>query len=321
MRNRPLTERPHPRWRNLDQKSTLELLRLLNHEDQRVPFAVARAIPTIARAVDEITSALSRGGRLIYTGAGTSGRLGALDAAECRPTFGLTDKQVLALLAGGRRALDHAVEGAEDSARNGAREIAAVKAGPKDVVVGIAASGTTTYVGGALAEAHRRGAKTVLVTTNRRPALGRLADITIVADVGHEVLAGSTRMKSGTAQKLVLNMLTTAAMARLGRVYDNRMIYVALNNVKLRTRALGLLADLAGVPESEASRTLRRAGRVPAALVMLRAGVDRAEAERLLREAAGNVRKAIAMGSAKSPTREEKSPPWARPRERKKRRG
>lgn len=321
MRNRPPTERPHPRWRDLDRKSTLELLRLLNHEDRRVPFAVARAIPAIARAVDATVNALSHGGRLIYAGAGTSGRLGALDAAECRPTFGLTDKQVLALMAGGRRALDHAVEGAEDSARNGAREIAAIKAGPKDVVVGIAASGTTPYVGGALGEARRRGAKTVLVTTNRRPALGRFADITIVADVGHEVLAGSTRMKSGTAQKLVLNMLTTAAMARLGRVYDNRMIYVALNNVKLRTRALELLADLAGVPESEAARALRLAGRVPAALVMLKAGVDCSEAERLLRHAAGNVRKAIAMGLAEAATREMQSQPHARRRERKRRRG
>jgi N-acetylmuramic acid 6-phosphate etherase len=317
VRNRPLTERPHPRWRNLDQKSTIELLRLLNREDRRVPFAVARAIPSIARAVDAIVAALSHGGRLVYAGAGTSGRLGALDAAECRPTFGLTDKQVLALMAGGRRAFDHAVEGAEDSTRSGAREIARVGAGPKDVVVGIAASGTTPYVGGALTESRRRRAKTILVTTNRRPPLARLADITIVADVGHEVLAGSTRMKSGTAQKLVLNMLTTAAMARLGRVYDNRMIYVALNNVKLRTRALEMLADLSGVPESEAARALRRAGSVPVALIMLKAGVGRTEAHRLLSHAGGNVRKAIAIVSAESPARGEKSPAQAR-RERKK---
>lgn len=298
------------------------MLRLLNHEDQRVPFAVARAIPAIARAVDAITAGLSRGGRLIYAGAGTSGRLGALDAAECRPTFGLTDKQVLALLAGRRRALDHAVEGAEDSARNGAREMARVGAGRKDVVVGIAASGTTPYVGGALGEARRRGAKTVLVTTNPRPALARLADITIVADVGPEVLAGSTRMKSGTAQKLVLNMLTTAAMARLGRVYDNRMIYVALNNVKLRTRALELLADLAGVRESEARRALALAERVPVALVMLKTGVERAEAERRLRGAGGNVRKAIAMGVAEGAAASgEKSPARGRRQGRVKRHG
>ena len=299
MPNQPQTEHPNPRSRGLDRKSTLALLRLLNAEDRRVPAAVARAIPSIARAVDAIVRAFESGGRLIYAGAGTSGRLGALDAAECPPTFGVSPSKVRAVLAGGRRALDHAVEGAEDSASQGARDLATLRAGPKDVVVGLAASGATPYVAGALRQARRRGSTTVLVTTNPRPPLARLARIVIVADVGPEALAGSTRLKSGTAQKLVLNMLTTASMARLGRVYDNRMVYVALTNSKLRRRGLRLLADTAGVTEPVASRALARArGQLPAALVMLKAGVNYEEAQRRLARAKGHVRRAIESASA-----------------------
>jgi N-acetylmuramic acid 6-phosphate etherase len=294
----PQTEQPNRRSRNLDRKSTLALLRLLNAEDRRVPAAVARAIPAIARAVDAIVRAFENGGRLIYAGAGTSGRLGALDAAECPPTFGVSPARVRAILAGGRRALDHAVEGAEDSAPRGASDLAALGVGPQDVVVGIAASGATPYVAGALREAGRRRATTVLITTNPRPPLARLARIVIVADVGPEVLAGSTRLKSGTAQKLVLNMLTTASMARLGRVYDNRMIYVALTNRKLRRRGLRLLAETAGVAEPVARTALARAqGNLPAALVMLKAGVNFAEAQKRLAQANGNVRRAIESSS------------------------
>jgi N-acetylmuramic acid 6-phosphate etherase len=296
--NPPQTEHPNPRSRGLDRKSTLALLRLLNAEDRRVPAAVARAIPAIAQAVDAIVHAFERGGRLIYAGAGTSGRLGALDAAECPPTFGVSLSKVRAVLAGGRRALDHAVEGAEDSAPQGARDIAALRAGPKDVVVGLAASGATPYVAGALRQARRRGSTTVLVTTNPSPPLARLAQIVIVADVGPEALAGSTRLKSGTAQKLVLNMLTTASMARLGRVYDNRMVYVALTNSKLRRRGLQLLAETAGVTEPVARRALARArGHLPAALVMLKAGVNYEEAQRRLARAKGHVRRAIESAS------------------------
>ncbi len=298
MPNQPQTEQPNRRSRGLDRKSTLALLRLLNREDRRVPAAVARAIPAIARAVDAIVHTFESGGRLIYAGAGTSGRLGALDAAECPPTFGVSPSQVRAVLAGGRRALDHAVEGAEDSAPQGARDLAALRLGPKDVVVGLAASGTTPYVAGALRHARRSGATTVLVTTNPRPPLARLAQIVIVADVGPEALAGSTRLKSGTAQKLVLNMLTTAAMARLGRVYDNRMVYVALTNSKLRRRGLRLLAETAGVAEPIARRALARAqGNLPAALVMLKTGVNFKEAQHRLAHAKGHVRRAIESAS------------------------
>jgi N-acetylmuramic acid 6-phosphate etherase len=299
----PQTEQPNPRSRGLDRKSTLELLRILNAEDRRVPAAVARAIPAIGRAVDAIVAGIGRGGRLIYIGAGTSGRLGALDAAECQPTFGVSTSQVRAVIAGGRRALDHAIEGAEDSAAQGAAEIAALSVGSRDVVAGLTASGSTPYVGGALRRARRLGATTVLVTTNPRPALGKLADIVIIADVGPEALAGSTRMKSGTAQKLVLNMLTTAAMARLGRVYDNRMVCVALTNRKLRRRGLLLLAELAGVSEAEARQALRRAGgEMPVALVMLKAGVGHEEAKRRLRESKGHVRRAIEMDTGRRGT-------------------
>jgi N-acetylmuramic acid 6-phosphate etherase len=294
----PQTEEPNPRSHGLDREGTLELLRLLNAEDRRVPAAVGRAIPAIARAVDAFVAGFERGGRLIYVGAGTSGRLGALDASECPPTFGISRSRVQAVIAGGRRALDRAVEGAEDSAAQGARDMARVGIGPNDVVVGLAAGGSTPYVAGALRKARRLGATTALVTTNPRPALGKLADIRIIADVGPEVLAGSTRMKSGTAQKLVLNMLTTAAMARLGRVYDNRMIYVSLSNRKLWRRALRVLAEMAGVSEDEARRAMRRAGgKLPVALVMLKTGAERKEAERRLAEAKGHVRRAIEAGA------------------------
>ncbi len=292
----PKSERTNPRSRGLDTKTALQILRLMNAEDRRVPAAVGKAIPAIARAVDAIVAAFERGGRLIYVGAGTSGRLGALDASECAPTFGVSPAEIRAVIAGGRRALDRAVEGAEDSAPRGAKDIAALRVGSKDVVVGLAASGATTYVGGALSEARRRGAKTVLVTTSPHPALGKLANFCIVANVGPEIVAGSTRLKAGTAQKLALNMLSTAAMARLGRVYDNRMVYLSLTNRKLRRRGLRLLAETASVSEAAARRALARAKNdLPVALVMLEANVDRNEAQRRLALTKGHVRRAIRM--------------------------
>lgn len=306
----PRTERRNPRTSGLDQKSTIALLRLLSREDRRVPAAVARALPAIARAIDRIVAALERGGRLIYAGAGTSGRLAALDAAECPPTFGTSPGQVRAVIAGGRRALDRAVEGAEDSASRGAKDLKAIGVGPRDVVVGLTASGTTPYVLGALREARRRGAGTVAVSTNAQAEAGRLAEISIVADVGAEALAGSTRLKSGTAQKLVLNMLSTAAMARLGRVYDNWMVYVALTNRKLRRRGLRLLAEAGGASAAAARRALGRAGSdLPAALVMLKAGVSAAEAKRRLRESRGHVRRAIEIAAPAGAARRERAHP------------
>jgi N-acetylmuramic acid 6-phosphate etherase len=288
------TEQRNPRSRGLDLKSTREILRIINREDARVPAAVARELPRIVRAVDEISCALGRGGRLIYVGAGTSGRLAALDAAECPPTFGVSPRVVQAVVAGGRQALVRAVEGAEDSAAQGARDVAARRVTRKDVVVGLAASGSTPYVLGALAYARRRGATTIGVTSNRRSALTRVAHIVIAPEVGPEVLAGSTRMKAGTAQKLVLNMLSTAAMIRAGRVYDNWMIGVALTNRKLRERGLRILTEATGATVEEAARALRQAGHdLRTALLMLETGTSAAEARPRLRWAGGNLRKAL----------------------------
>ncbi len=248
----------------------------------------------MARAVDRIAKAFERGGRLIYVGAGTSGRLGVLDAAECPPTFGVPPGRVRAVLAGGTRALTRAVEGAEDSRAQGARDLAAHRLTTKDAVVGLSASGSTPYVLGALELARRRGAVTVGVTVNRRSPIARLAGITIAPQVGSEAIAGSTRMKAGTAQKLVLNMLSTAVMVRLGYIYDNWMVHVALTNRKLRQRGVRILAESARKTVAEAERALRQAGHdLPLALVMLKRGLSRAEARRRLRQAGGNLRKAL----------------------------
>ena len=208
----PVTERRNPRSAGLDQKSTLEILRIINREDSQVPRAIARTIPQIARVVDQVVKAFQKGGRLIYVGAGSSGRMGALDAAEVPPTFGIPADRVQAVMAGGPNAMWKAVEGAEDSLRNGAAEMAARRVNQNDVVLGIAAVGTTPFVLGALQEARRRKAFTAALTANPRSAIAKLAKITIAPQTGPEVLTGSTRMKAGTAQKLVLNMISTTAM-------------------------------------------------------------------------------------------------------------
>ena len=289
------TEQRNPRSRGLDRKSTLEILRALNREDARVAPAVRRELPKIARAVDAIVAAFRQGGRLFYIGAGTSGRLAVLDAAECPPTFGTPPKMVQAILAGGARALRHASEGAEDSAAGGARDLRRARLTRKDVVVGLAASGTTPYVLGALAYAKRRGAVTVGVTANPRSPVARAARIAIAPDTGPEAVSGSTRMKAGTAQKLVLNLLSTAAMVRIGRVYENWMVHVALTNQKLRRRGARILEEAAGVSASTAEHAVRQAGDdLATALVMLKAAVGAPEAKKRLAAARGNVREALA---------------------------
>ena len=296
------TEQHNPQSQGLDRKSTLEILRLMNREDARVASAVRKSLPEIARAVDAIVRAFREGGRLFYVGAGTSGRLAVLDAAECPPTFGTPPSMVQALIAGGRRAIVHAVEGAEDSAANGARDLAKTGLKRGDVVVGIAASGTTPYVLGALRFARRRGAVTVGLTCNRRSPLAKRAQIAIVTETGPEVLAGSTRLKAGTAQKMVLNMLSTASMARIGRVYENRMVYVIATNEKLRRRGARILAETAGVSPSTAKHTLRQTGHdLPLALVMLKTGSSAAQARQLLKKSAGSVREALQKAIAGSP--------------------
>jgi N-acetylmuramic acid 6-phosphate etherase len=290
------TEQRNPRTRGLDKKSSSEIVRAMNREDKRVAVAVGRAAPQIARAVDAIVKAFESGGRLIYIGAGTSGRLAVLDASECPPTFGTPPQMVQALIAGGARAIRHAVEGAEDSASNGSRDLRRIGLESNDVVVGIAASGTTPYVLGALRFARQRKAITVSITSNAGSALAREAEIAIVVETGPEIVAGSTRLKAGTAQKLVLNMLSTAAMARIGRVYENWMVAVALTNQKLKHRGARILEEAAGVSPSAAAHALRLAGHdMPTALVMLKTGVAASDARKRLTSARGNVRKALEM--------------------------
>src|SRR5467141_4026712 len=255
-----LTEKRNAASRNLDRMTAREIARLMNREDRRVAAAVGRELPAVARAVDAIVGGIRKGGRLIYVGAGTSGRMGVLDAAECPPTFGTAPKLVVAVIAGGRRAITRAVEGAEDSERNGERDLRAKKLTRRDVVVGIAASGTTPYVVGALKYARACGATTVAVTSNLRMPVGRLAKIVIAPEVGPEVLTGSTRLKAGTSQKMVLNMLSTAVMARLGHLYENLMIDMMLTNEKLADRALRILAEASGKKVSAAEHPLRAAG-------------------------------------------------------------
>jgi N-acetylmuramic acid 6-phosphate etherase len=268
------TEQRNPASRNLDRMTARDIVRLMNREDRKVAAAVGREIPAIARAVDAIVAGIRNGGRLIYVGAGSSGRMGMLDAAECPPTFGTSAKLVRALIAGGRRAITQAVEGAEDSARNGERDLRPLKLTRNDVVVGIAASGTTPYVLGAMNFARRRGATTVAVTSNLRMPVGRLAKIVIAPEVGPEVLTGSTRLKAGTSQKMVLNMLLT--------------------NEKLADRALRMLAEASGKSVSSAKHALRAAGHdMRVALVMLKRRVGPREAKMRLRVASGDLRRAL----------------------------
>ncbi len=266
----------------------------MNREDRKVAVAVGQENEAIARAVDAIVGAIRKGGRLVYVGAGSSGRMGVLDAAECPPTFGISQKQVVALIAGGRKAITRAVEGAEDSERNGERDLRAKRLTRRDVVVGIAASGTTPYVVGALKYAQKRGAATVAVTSNLRVPVGRVAKIVIAPEVGPEVLTGSTRLKAGTSQKMVLNMLSTAVMARLGHVYENLMIDMMLTNEKLAERALRILAEASGKSVSAAEQALRAGGHdLRVGLVMLKRKIGATEAKKKLRAAHGNLRKAL----------------------------
>lgn len=300
----PKTEQRNPRSRGLDKMSAPQILRVINEEDARVPLAVRRELPRISRAVDAIAHAFERGGRLLYVGAGTSGRLAVLDASEIPPTFGTPRKMVEAIIAGGPHAVRFAAEGAEDSVKNGARDLARAGLSARDVVVGIAASGTTPYVLGAIEFAKRRGAVTVGVTSNRRSPLARLVRIAIAPDTGPEIVGGSTRMKAGTAQKLVLNMLSTASMVRVGRTYENWMMHMRLTNQKLQRRGAKILEQAAGVSASQAEHALRLARHaLPVAFVMLKTGAAAAESRRKLAQAGGNIREALAAFQAAHPKR------------------
>ncbi len=291
---RLVTEKPNVASIDLDCKSSLEIARIINREDSKVAGAVGCALPQIAQAIDWIAAALARGGRLIYVGTGTSGRIAALDAAECPPTFNTNRKMVQFIIAGGSRALAEATEASEDSRALGRREIAKKKPRYNDVIVGVAASGRTPFTIAAIEYARSHGAQTVVVVCNRNSPLEKAAHIAIVAEVGPEVVTGSTRMKAGTAQKMILNTLTTGAMTRLGYVYGNLMVNLHLKNEKLAERGIGILEKAARLSQAESRKLLKAAHHnVPVAVVMAKAEVSSAQAIKALTQSSGHVRKAI----------------------------
>jgi N-acetylmuramic acid 6-phosphate etherase len=288
------TEGQNEASQGFDTKSALEIARIINHEDAKIAAAVKKAIPEIAQVIDQVARCLRDGGRLIYIGAGSSGRIAALDASECPPTYSTTAGQVQYIMAGGPKALASAVEVNEDSEELGQRDIARRRPTRKYIVIGISASGRTPYVVAAVAYARARGAHTAAVTCNQGTALAEAAEISIVAEVGAEVISGSTRMKAGSAQKMVLNMITTGAMTRLGYVYENLMVNVHMQNSKLVERGIRILMRACNIDRAIAVDTIKSAGRsVPVALVMLKARVDKPEAVRRLAKSDGNVRLAI----------------------------
>jgi len=293
-KERRRTEHRNTASKKLDRMTADEIVRLMNREDRKVAAAVSRELPAVARAVDAIVKAIGNGGRLIYVGAGSSGRMAVLDAAECPPTFGTSPKLVQALIAGGRPAVTGAIEGAEDSRTNAEHDLRTKKLTRRDVVVGITASGTTPYVLAALKYARRHGAATVAITVNPRTPVARLAKILIATEVGPEVLTGSTRLKAGTAQKMVLNMLSTAAMARLGHVYENLMIDAKPSNQKVSNRIVRILAEATGSTPSVSKHALSQSGHnLRLALLMLKKGTDARTARVCLRNARGNLHEAL----------------------------
>jgi len=294
------TEQILPSASDLDRMSSLEIARLMNEEDATVAAAVRRALPQIARAIDAVAAGLREGGRLIYVGAGTSGRLGALDASEIPPTFNTDPRTVQFIMAGGPKALGASTEASEDDTALAVTEIKKRKPGKHDVVLGIATSGRTPFTIAAVEYARRRGSRTIALTCNRNSPLERAADFAIVTEAGPEVLAGSSRMKAGTAHKMVLNMISTGAMVRLGYVYGNLMVNVWTKNDKLVQRAIRIVEQATGADHETAARALKESGnRTPVAVVMLASGVNRSRASAALKTSKGHVREAIATASLK----------------------
>lgn len=288
------TEQRNPNSMNIDRLSAQDIVRVINNEDKQVPMAVEKCLSQIAEAVEKIVDAFQQGGRLVYVGAGTSGRLGVLDASECPPTYGVSPEMVVGLIAGGERALRHSIEGAEDNAEQGKADLQAVNFSEKDVLVGIAASGRTPYVLGALDYANELGATTVSIASNPNSAMAKVVDIAIETVVGAEVLTGSSRMKSGTAQKLVLNMLTTASMILLGKCYENLMVDVQASNEKLRARAIKIVMEATECEREVAENTLKIAeNNAKLAIMMILSGFDKEPAERILAEHHGRLRDAV----------------------------
>lgn len=293
------TELRNEQTMNIDNANTLEILSMMNNEDLKVAIAVQEVLPEIKAAVECAVESLRKGGRLIYIGAGTSGRLGVLDAVECPPTFSTSPETVIGIIAGGEKAFVRAVEGAEDKEEFGAEDLKNISLSADDTVVGIAASGRTPYVIGALRYAKETGAKAVALACNKNARISEVADIGIEVVVGPEVVTGSTRMKAATAHKMVLNMMSTASMIRIGKVYENLMVDVNVSNYKLKERAISIIQTVTGAEYEPAKETLEKTGlKVKPAIVMLKAQTTVEQAEELLNRADGDVRKAISLHTA-----------------------
>ena len=289
-----ITEKRNPNSMHVDSWSALEIVQLMNQEDKQVPLAIEKCLPQIAQAVECIVAAFQQGGRLVYIGAGTSGRLGVLDASECPPTFGVSPEMVKGIIAGGERALRHPIEGAEDSKAQAVVDLQTIQFSSKDVLVGIAASGRTPYVIGALEYAKSLGSVTVSIASNPNSAMANIVDIAIDTVVGPEVLTGSSRLKSGTAQKLVLNMLTTASMILMGKCYQNLMVDVQASNEKLKARAIRIVMQATDCDKALAEETLKQADQnAKLAIMMILSGLDRAQAEALLEKHQGKLQLAL----------------------------
>ena len=289
-----ITEQRNPNSMNVDSLSALEIVQLMNEEDKQVPLAIEKCLPQIAQAVECIVAAFQQGGRLVYIGAGTSGRLGVLDASECPPTFGVSPEMVKGIIAGGERALRHPIEGAEDSKAQAVVDLQTIQFSSKDVLVGIAASGRTPYVIVALEYAKSLGSVTVSIASNPNSAMANIVDIAIDTVVGPEVLTGSSRLKSGTAQKLVLNMLTTASMILMGKCYQNLMVDVQASNEKLKARAIRIVMQATDCDKALAEETLKQADQnAKLAIMMILSGLDRAQAEALLEKHQGKLQLAL----------------------------
>ena len=289
-----ITEKRNPNSMHVDSLSALEIVQLMNQEDKQVPLAIEKCLPQIAQAVECIVAAFQQGGRLVYIGAGTSGRLGVLDASECPPTFGVSPEMVKGIIAGGERALRHPIEGAEDSKAQAVVDLQTIHFSSKDVLVGIAASGRTPYVIGALEYAKSLGSVTASIASNPNSAMANIVDIAIDTVVGPEVLTGSSRLKSGTAQKLVLNMLTTASMILMGKCYQNLMVDVQASNEKLKARAIRIVMQATDCDKAIAEETLKQADQnAKLAIMMILSGLDRAQAEALLEKHHGKLQLAL----------------------------
>jgi N-acetylmuramic acid 6-phosphate etherase len=288
------TESRNPNTMDIDVVSTLEIVTKLNNEDKTVPYAVEKALPQVAAVVDKIVESFEKGGRLIYMGAGTSGRIGIIDAVECPPTFGVPYDMVTCLMAGGDKAMTQAVEGAEDSKELAIQDLQRINANPNDIVVGIAASGRTPYVIGGMEYAKSLGLTTACITTSANTVLASVVDYPIEAITGPEPLTGSTRMKSGTAQKLICNMLSTASMIKIGKVYENLMVDVQTTNEKLYARARGIVSEVTGVDSDEAGKLINKYGSIKGAILSHLAQItDVEEVKTALEESKGNLRKAL----------------------------